>query len=112
MRGQCLIGISAANRAASRIAEADRIQVVLELDAEPRVVPEPADLAAALDKNPEARSAFDRLPFGLKRKHVKAIEDAKSPDTRQRRVFKLVADLSQSTTPNPSFKRTRLRRSA
>ena len=96
MRGQCLIGISAANRAASGIAEADRIQVVLELDAEPRVVPEPADLAAALDKNPEARSAFDRLPFGLKRKHVKAIEEAKSPDTRQRRVFKLVADLRQS----------------
>jgi len=96
MRGQCLIGISAANRAASGVTEADLIQVTLEPDTEPRVVPEPPDLAAALDKIPEARSAFDRLPFGLKRKHVTAIEEAKSPETRQRRVFKLVADLRQS----------------
>ena len=96
MRGQCLIGISAANRAASGIAEADLIQVTLEPDTEPRVVPEPPDLAAALDKIPEARSAFARLPFGLKRKHVTAIENAKSPETRQRRVLKLVADLRQS----------------
>lgn len=96
MRGQCLIGISAANRAASAIAEADLIQVSLELDTEPRVVAEPADLAAALDMIPEARSAFDRLPFGLKRKHVTAVEEARSPETRQRRVLKLVADLRQS----------------
>jgi Bacteriocin-protection, YdeI or OmpD-Associated/Domain of unknown function (DUF1905) len=96
MCGQCLIGISAANRAASGIAEADLIHVVLELDTEPRVVPEPADLAAALHKIPKARSAFDRLPFGLKRKLVRAIEDAKSPETRQRRVLKLVTELRQS----------------
>ncbi len=96
MRGQCLIGISAANRAASGIAEADLVQVILEPDIEPRVVPEPADLAAALDKIPEARAAFDRLPFGLKRKHVSAIEDAKSPETRQRRILKLIADVRRS----------------
>lgn len=95
MRGQCLIGISAANRTASGIAEGDLIQVFLELDTEPRVVSEPADLAAALNKTSEARSAFDRLPFGLKRKYVAAIEEAKSPETRQRRVSKLVADLRQ-----------------
>ena len=28
---------------------------------------------------PEARVAFDRLPFDLKRKHVAEIEDAKKP---------------------------------
>jgi Bacteriocin-protection, YdeI or OmpD-Associated/Domain of unknown function (DUF1905) len=96
MGGQCLIGISAANRAASGIAEGDLVQVSLELDTAPRAVSEPADLAAALNKTPEARSAFDRLPFGLKRKYLTAIEEAKSPETRQRRVSKLVADLRQS----------------
>jgi len=98
MRGQCLIGISAANRAASGITEGDLIQVAVELDTEPRVVLEPADLAAALNQIPQARSAFDRLPFGLKRKHVTAIEEAKSPETRQRRVLKLVADLKQAVS--------------
>jgi uncharacterized protein YdeI (YjbR/CyaY-like superfamily) len=90
MRGQTLVGISAANRAASGIAEGDSVEVDLELDAEPREVPQPPDLAAALDADPNARAGFDRLPFGLKRKHVSAIEESKSPQVRQRRIGKLV----------------------
>ena len=58
MRGQCLVGISAANRAASGIAEGDVVEVDLELDTEPRVVSEPADLAKALHDDPKARAAF------------------------------------------------------
>jgi uncharacterized protein YdeI (YjbR/CyaY-like superfamily) len=90
MRGQTLVGISAAHRAASGIAEGDTIEVELELDTEPREVPEPPDLAKALDADPQARAGFDRLPFGLKQKHVGAIEASKSPQVRQRRIEKLV----------------------
>lgn len=91
MRGQCLVGISAANRAASGIAEGEVVEVDLELDTEPRVVPEPPDLARALDDDPEARAAFDRLPYGLRRRHVAAIEEAKATEVRQRRIARLVA---------------------
>ena len=91
MRGQCLVGISAANRAASGIAEGDVVGVDLKLDTEPRVVPEPPELAKALNDDPEARAAFGRLPYGLKRKYVATIEDAKSSEVRQRRIAKLVA---------------------
>ena len=91
MRGQCLVGISAANRAASGIAEGEVVEVDLELDTEPRVVPEPADLARGLDDDPEARAAFDRLPYGLRRRHVAAIEEAKATEVRQRRIARLVA---------------------
>ncbi|MEJ8859488.1 YdeI/OmpD-associated family protein [Variovorax robiniae] len=97
MRGLCLVGISAANRAASGIAEGDAVEVLLELDSEPRVVPEPSDLADALDKSPAARAAFDRLPFGLKRKHVTTIEESKSVEVRQRRIAKLIAGWDQPT---------------
>jgi antitoxin component of MazEF toxin-antitoxin module len=93
MRGRSLIGISAANRAASAIAKGDVVVVDLKLDTAPRVVAPPQDLAKALHDNPEARAAFDRLPFGLKRKHVSTIEEAKTPETRQRRIAKLVATL-------------------
>ena len=93
MRGQVLIGISAANRAAAGIAEGELIEVDLALDEAPRIVDEPVDLAEALDQDPAARAAFDRLPFGLKRKQVAAIEDAKSAEVRQRRILKLVAML-------------------
>jgi hypothetical protein len=93
--GKALVGISAANRAASGIAEGDVVGIDLELDTEPRVVPEPSDLTEALNANPEARAAFDRLAYGLKRKHVTAIEEAKTPATRQRRITKLVTTLGQ-----------------
>jgi hypothetical protein len=93
MGGRFIVGISAANRAASGIAEGDVVEVGLRLDAEPRVVAEPPDLADALDRAPQARAAFDRLPYGLKRKHVRAIEDAQSPQTRQRRIAKLITTI-------------------
>jgi antitoxin component of MazEF toxin-antitoxin module len=91
--GRLLIGISAANRAASAIALGDEVNVTLELDTEPRLVAEPTDLAAALDADPHAREAFDRLPYGLRQKHVTAVEEAKSAGTRQRRISRLTAML-------------------
>jgi hypothetical protein len=91
--GRYLVGISAANRAAAGIAEGDEIEVMLELDTGPREVDEPPDLKDALDAVPAARAAFDRLAFGLRRKHVDDIEAAKSDQTRQRRIERLVESL-------------------
>jgi uncharacterized protein YdeI (YjbR/CyaY-like superfamily) len=56
-------------------------------------VDEPPDLKDALDAAPAARAAFDRLAFGLRRKHVNDIEAAKSDQTRQRRIERLVESL-------------------
>jgi hypothetical protein len=91
--GRYLVGISAANRAAAGIEEGDEIEVTLELDTEPREVDEPADLKVAFDAAPTVRAAFDRLPFGLRRKYVNDIEGAKTPQTRQRRIERLVESL-------------------
>lgn len=96
MRGQKLIGISAAHRAAAAIREGDIIEVDVEVDVAPREVIEPADLTAALDRCPEARSSFDRLPFGLRQKHVMAIQGAKTAIVRERRISKMVTSLSVS----------------
>lgn len=95
MRGQCLVGISAANRSAAGIAEGETIEIELRCDDEPREVELPPDIAAALDAVAAARTAFDSLPFGLRRKHVADIEGAKSGDTRERRIRKLVDALLQ-----------------
>jgi uncharacterized protein YdeI (YjbR/CyaY-like superfamily) len=93
MRGQRLVGISAANRAAAGIAEGELVEVDLELDDAPREVTEPPDLAGALNEDPKARAAFDLLPFGLRRKHVADIDQAKTLEVRQRRIQKLVATM-------------------
>jgi uncharacterized protein YdeI (YjbR/CyaY-like superfamily) len=57
------------------------------------VVDEPPDLTDALDADPASRAAFDRLPFGLGRKHINDIERAKAEDTRRRRIERLVESL-------------------
>lgn len=93
MRGKRLVGISAAHRAAAGIAEGDVVEVDLQRDDAPRDVAEPPDLAAAFRAAPGARAAFERLPFGLKLKHVRTIEEAKSAETRRRRIDKLVTSL-------------------
>jgi hypothetical protein len=98
MRGQRLIGISAAHRAASGISEGDVIDIDVERDEAPREVAEPADLAEALNDCPQARASFDRLPFGLRQKHVRTIQEAKSADVRERRISKLVAALRDSSS--------------
>jgi len=53
----------------------------------------PADLAAALGKNAAARKFFEGLSYSNKRRIVLAIEDAKTPETRQRRIEKAVSNL-------------------
>ncbi|GAA2680914.1 YdeI/OmpD-associated family protein [Nonomuraea recticatena] len=93
LRGRHLLGLSNANRQAAGVATGEEIEVELELNTEPRVVVEPTDFARALDDDPAARTAFDRLTDSRKREHVRAIESAKKPETRRRRIEKAIAAL-------------------
>jgi len=43
-----------------------------------------------------ARAAYDRLAYSHKREHVLAIESAKKPETRTRRIEKAIAMLRDS----------------
>jgi uncharacterized protein YdeI (YjbR/CyaY-like superfamily) len=97
MRGRNLLGLSNANRRAARVSIGDEVEVEVELDAEPRVVVEPEDFARALDADPAARAAYDRLSHSRKREHVLTIEGAKKAETRTRRVETALATLRTST---------------
>ena len=93
MRGRHLLGLSNANRQAAGVATGDEVEVEVELDTEPRVVIEPPDFARALDADLVARAAYDRLADSHKREHVRAIESAKKPETRKRRIEKAITTL-------------------
>jgi Bacteriocin-protection, YdeI or OmpD-Associated/Domain of unknown function (DUF1905) len=88
MGGRYLLPLSAENRTAAGVSAGDEVDVDVELDTEPREVAVPDDLAAALEADGAAREAFERLSYSHRRRHVMAIEDAKTPETRQRRVTK------------------------
>jgi len=92
-RGANMVPVSGENRTAAGIAAGDIVEVALELDDQPRVVEVPADLAAALDSDATARAAFDALSFSNQRAHVLAVEGAKTDETRQRRIAKVVETL-------------------
>ncbi|MCU7723970.1 YdeI/OmpD-associated family protein [Actinoplanes sp. KI2] len=88
MRGRHLLGLSNANRQAAGVVTGDEVEVEVELDTEPRAVIEPPDFARALDADLVARAAYDRLAESHKREHVRAVESAKKPETRTRRIEK------------------------
>ena len=95
VNGMYMVGVSNDVRSAAGVAAGQVVDVDIELDTQPRVVAVPADLAAALDAEPEARRSFESLSYSNKRRIVMPIDDAKSPETRQRRIEKSVASLRE-----------------
>lgn len=91
MGGDFMVGVSAENRAKTGAKGGETYEVTIEVDTEPRVVDVPDDLLLALGQDPEARGFFDSLSYSHKLRHILVIQDAKSPDTRRRRVEKAVA---------------------
>lgn len=94
MGGRFLVPLSAEHRTASGIAAGDEVEVDLELDTAPRVLEVPDDLAAAIAADPAAQTAFDALSYSNRRRHVLSVEGAKTDATRQRRIAKVVEELS------------------
>jgi hypothetical protein len=96
MGGRFLMPVSAQVRQDAGVAAGDVVEVDLELDEAPRTVTVPADLAEALAQDAAAAAAFGRLSYSHQQRHVLAIEGAKAPETRQRRIAKTVSDLKQA----------------
>ena len=93
MGGRFLIGLNAENRTAAGVAAGDEVDVGIELDAEPREVEVPADLAEALAHDDVARANFDGMSYTHRKEWVRWIEEAKKAETRATRLAKTVESL-------------------
>lgn len=98
MAGAFMLPVSAEIRGNANVAAGDEVEVDLELDAEPRDVTVPPDFAEALDRDADARRFFDGLSYSHRRRIVMEIEDAKTAETRQRRIDKAVGTLREGRT--------------
>ena len=94
MGGPVCVPLRKSHREAAGLEGGEMVDVRLELDDEPRVVTAPADLLRALKRVPGAVERWRGLSFTHQREHVEAIEGAKKPETRARRVAAALAMLS------------------
>ncbi len=86
MGGVFMLPVSAEHRLSAGIAAGDAVEVDIELDTEPRAVTVPPDFADALAADAEAQRFFAGLSYSHQLRHVLAIEQAKTAETRQRRI--------------------------
>lgn len=93
--GAYYLPLAAEHRAAAGLAAGDEVDVELELDTQPREVVIPPDVAEAFAADPAAKATFDALSYSHKRRHILAIEDANTPETRQRRITKALDTLRE-----------------
>jgi len=83
--GPCL-PLRRSNREAAGLEGGETLSVTLALDTEKREVKAPADLVRALKATPQALQRWRELSYSHQREYVEAIEEAKRPETRDRRI--------------------------
>ena len=86
MGGPPCIPLRKSHREAAGLEGGETILVRLDLDTEPREVTPPDDFVKALKTVPSAWKRWEDLSYSHQREHVEAIEGAKKPETRLRRI--------------------------
>lgn len=87
-KGEYIISLSAENREKAGVAAGDKVEVKLELDTAPRVMELPEDFKTLLASHPQAKANYDKLSFSKQRAIVEPILQAKTPETRDKRLQK------------------------
>ncbi len=90
MGGCHMLPVAADIRAGARVAGGDRVKLTLREDKEERTVDVPDDLAKALG-TAKQRETFDAMAFTHRKEWVRAVLDAKRPETRTKRIADCVA---------------------
>jgi Bacteriocin-protection, YdeI or OmpD-Associated/Domain of unknown function (DUF1905) len=98
MGGTVCIPLRKSNREAAGLEGGETTEVKLELDTEKREVKPPADLVRSLKSAPGAWDRWNDLSYSHQREHVQAIEEAKKPETRERRIERAVRAVRRRST--------------
>ena len=76
------------------------VDVRVELDDAPREVEVPAELAAALSNDMEAKAAYDKLSFTDRKEYARWVSEAKREATKADRVAKTIERLKAGVKPS------------
>lgn len=93
--GGAALGVHRATRDAAGAAFGELVAIEVEPDDDPRTIPVPPELAAALAEDAAARARFDRLAPSHRREYATWVAEAKREETRARRVEQTLARLRE-----------------
>lgn len=99
MRGENMLGLNKEVRTAAGVEAGDTVEVLIELDTEPREVEVPEALTQALAGDAEAKAAFDGMSFTHRKEYARWIEEAKREETRDTRVAQALERLRAGMPP-------------
>jgi hypothetical protein len=86
------MGVHKATLTAAKAKAGDSVAITVELDDEPLPGDTlPKELVAAFAKSGTAKAAGEKLAPSHRREHVRAIEEAKKPETRAARIARTLA---------------------
>ena len=91
--GTYCLGVLKSIQEAAGVKQGDKVTVEIELDTAPRVIEPPADLAKALARDKRASGAWEKLSFTNKKEIARSLEEAKKPETRERRLAAVLEKL-------------------
>jgi hypothetical protein len=91
-------------READGLEVGEAVQVVLELDTEERLVEVPPDLAAAFSIDAAAGSTYEKLSKSRRYEFVAWLNATQNPETRQKRIARILEMLAAGTTLRPPRK--------
>ena len=94
MGGTVFIPLRKSNREAARLEGTETLEVRLDIDTDKREIDPPPDLAEALESAPPAWERWQELSYSHQREYVEALEGAKRPETRTRRLDATVRSIA------------------
>jgi hypothetical protein len=99
--GHCMV-VNRQLREGAKVKAGDIVNIVMEQDTAKRVVTVPKYLKQIIGKNKTAASAWSNLSYTCQKEYVLWLEDAKKPETRERRIQKVINALYERANKQAS----------
>jgi hypothetical protein len=91
-----MMAVNAQMRAGGNCKAGDTVSVVMEIDEEERKVDVPAYLKKIIDSDANAGESWPKLSFTHQKEYVREIDDAKRPETREKRIAAMLDALRKN----------------
>jgi hypothetical protein len=91
-----MMAVNAQLRAGGNCKGGDTVDVVMELDEEERKVVLPASLKKIIASDPRTKESWAKLSFTHQKEWMRAIDDAKRPETKEKRITAMMDALRKN----------------